>query len=44
MGIDTGVDLEALLEAGRIAQSFVGAELPSKVLKSGPRYAVSGSD
>lgn len=41
MGISTGVDLEALIEAGRIAQSFVGAELPSKVLKAGPRYAVS---
>jgi hydroxymethylglutaryl-CoA lyase len=40
MGIDTGVDLEALLDAGRIAQSFVGAELPSKVLKAGPRHVL----
>ena len=41
MGIATGVDLDALIEAGRIAQGFVGAELPSKVLKAGPRYVVS---
>ena len=43
MGIDTGVDLEKLLEAARIAQSFVAAELPSKVLKAGPRYEVTGA-
>ena len=40
MDIDTGVDLERLLEAGRIAQGLVGAELPGKVLKAGPRWAV----
>ena len=43
MGIDTGVNLEAWIEAGRVAQSFMGAELPSKVLKAGPRYAVSSN-
>jgi hydroxymethylglutaryl-CoA lyase len=43
MGISTGVDLDALIEAGRVAQSLVGAELPSKVLKAGPRYAVSSN-
>ena len=42
MGIDTGVDLERLLEAGRVAQSFIEAELPSKVLKAGPRWKVAG--
>jgi hydroxymethylglutaryl-CoA lyase len=41
MGIETGVNLEALIAAGRIAQEFVGSELPSKVLKAGPRYALS---
>lgn len=41
MGVDTGVDLHALLEAGRLAQGLVGAELPSKVLKAGPRNMVS---
>ena len=43
MGIDTGVDLEKLIEAGRIAQSVVPGDLPSKVLKAGPRYVVSAS-
>lgn len=37
MGIATGVDLTALLDAARIAQGFVQGELPSKVLKAGPR-------
>ena len=41
MGIDTGVNLDKLLEAGRVAQSFIEADLPSKVLKAGPRWAVS---
>jgi hydroxymethylglutaryl-CoA lyase len=38
MGIETGIDLDALLEAARIAQGFVGGELPSKVLRNGPRW------
>ncbi|WP_433612065.1 hydroxymethylglutaryl-CoA lyase [Dactylosporangium sp. CA-139114] len=37
MGYDTGVDLGALLEAARLAQEIVGRELPSGVLKAGPR-------
>ncbi len=37
MGISTGVDLGALLEAARVAQSFIRGPLPSKVLKAGPR-------
>jgi hydroxymethylglutaryl-CoA lyase len=40
MGISTGVDLEALLEAARVAQSLVEGRLPSKVLRAGPRSAV----
>jgi hydroxymethylglutaryl-CoA lyase len=38
MEIDTGVDLSALLEAGRVAQQIIAGELPSKVLRSGPRW------
>jgi hydroxymethylglutaryl-CoA lyase len=38
MGIDTGVDIYALLEAGRVAQEVITGELPGKVLKSGPRW------
>ncbi|MEA2451313.1 MAG: hydroxymethylglutaryl-CoA lyase [Actinomycetota bacterium] len=37
MDIDTGVDLGKLLDAGRVAQSFIKGELPSKLLKAGPR-------
>src|SRR5439155_19957170 len=37
LGIDTGIDLRKLLAAGRVAQEIVGRELPSGVLKAGPR-------
>ncbi|MDQ3876773.1 MAG: hydroxymethylglutaryl-CoA lyase, partial [Actinomycetota bacterium] len=37
MGIETGIDLDSLIEAGRLAQTFIKGELPSKVLKAGPR-------
>jgi hydroxymethylglutaryl-CoA lyase len=37
MGYDTGIDLKALIEAARLAQEIVGRELPSGVLKAGPR-------
>ncbi|MGH3736219.1 MAG: hydroxymethylglutaryl-CoA lyase [Micromonosporaceae bacterium] len=37
MGIDTGIDLDALVEAARLAQDIVGKELPSGVLRAGPR-------
>jgi hydroxymethylglutaryl-CoA lyase len=40
MEIDTGVDIYALLEAGRVAQEVITGELPGKVLKSGPRWDV----
>ena len=39
MGIETGVDLARLLDAARLAQSLVSGDLPSKVLKAGPRDA-----
>jgi hydroxymethylglutaryl-CoA lyase len=41
MGISTGVDLQRLLEAVRVAQGFVPGELPSKVLRAGPRWATT---
>jgi hydroxymethylglutaryl-CoA lyase len=37
MGIDTGIDLDALLEAARLAEELVGRRLPSGVLRAGPR-------
>ncbi|GAB7041371.1 MULTISPECIES: hydroxymethylglutaryl-CoA lyase [Catenuloplanes] len=37
MGIDTGIDLEKLLEAAALAEQITGRELPSGVLRAGPR-------
>lgn len=34
MGIETGIDLDKLVEASRLAATFVGHELPSKYLKA----------
>jgi hydroxymethylglutaryl-CoA lyase len=41
MGYETGIDLGALLEAARLAQEIVGRELPSGVLKAGPRVPIT---
>jgi isopropylmalate/homocitrate/citramalate synthase len=35
MGIDTGVDLDALIEVGRLAESIVGHVLPSELVHAG---------
>lgn len=35
MGVDTGVDLERLIEAGHIAEQIVGRPLPGKVHRAG---------
>ena len=37
MGIATGVDLDRLVEAGRVAESLVGRPLPGKVHQAGVR-------
>lgn len=37
MGVDTGVDLDALIEVAAQAEKLVGHELPSQVLRAGPR-------
>jgi hydroxymethylglutaryl-CoA lyase len=37
MGIETGIDLERLVEAGKVAESIVGRPLPGKVHQSGVR-------
>jgi hydroxymethylglutaryl-CoA lyase len=36
MDIDTGVDLEALLDAARLAERLLGRDLPGKILRAGP--------
>jgi hydroxymethylglutaryl-CoA lyase len=37
MGVGTGVDLDALIEVAEQAERIVGRELPSQVLRAGPR-------
>jgi hydroxymethylglutaryl-CoA lyase len=41
MGVDTGVDLDALIEAAAQAEKLVERELPSQVLRAGPRTRLS---
>jgi len=37
MGIETGIDLDALLDCARLAREIVGRDLPSALLHAGPR-------
>jgi hydroxymethylglutaryl-CoA lyase len=37
MGIETGIDLDRLVEAGRVAESLIGHPLPGKVHRAGVR-------
>jgi hydroxymethylglutaryl-CoA lyase len=37
MGVDTGVDLEAMIDVAAEAEQLVGRTLPSQVLRAGPR-------
>ena len=37
MGIDTGIDLDALIEVAEMAEKLLGRTLPSGVLRAGPR-------
>ena len=39
MGIDTGVDLDAVLDASRLVESLLGHPVSSQVAKAGPRWA-----
>jgi hydroxymethylglutaryl-CoA lyase len=39
MGVDTGVDLDALIDCAHLAQDIVGRELPGQVMRAGPRTA-----
>jgi hydroxymethylglutaryl-CoA lyase len=40
MGVDTGVDMDRLLEAARLAERLVDHPLNSQVSKAGPRWSV----
>lgn len=44
LGYDTGIDLEALMAAGRLAEELVGRQLPSQVLRAGPRTRTVPAD
>jgi hydroxymethylglutaryl-CoA lyase len=37
MGVETGIDLDAMIEAATLAERIVGHTLPSQVLRAGPR-------
>ncbi|WP_343447935.1 hydroxymethylglutaryl-CoA lyase [Micromonospora schwarzwaldensis] len=37
MGVDTGIDLDALIEAAELAEHLLAKKLPSGVLRAGPR-------
>jgi hydroxymethylglutaryl-CoA lyase len=43
MGIDTGIDLGALIEVARVAEGLVGRSLPSGVLRAGPRLPIGSA-
>jgi hydroxymethylglutaryl-CoA lyase len=41
MGYETGIDLDELVQVAALAQRIVGRELPSGVLRAGPRYRLA---
>ncbi|MDQ1706044.1 MAG: hydroxymethylglutaryl-CoA lyase [Frankiaceae bacterium] len=43
MGVDTGIDLDALLDVASTAERIVGRTLPSQVLRAGPRTRLAAS-
>jgi hydroxymethylglutaryl-CoA lyase len=43
MGVRTGVNLDSLIEAGRVAERVIGHRLPGKVHQAGPRLVRTAS-
>jgi hydroxymethylglutaryl-CoA lyase len=43
MGVDTGIDLDALVSCAQLASEIVGRELPSALLRAGPRTRIQSS-
>jgi hydroxymethylglutaryl-CoA lyase len=37
MGVATGIDLDAMIDAAADAEQIIGRQLPSQVLRAGPR-------
>ena len=44
MGIETGIDLAALIEVARDVERVMGRELPGQVMKAGPRLSLHRMD
>ncbi|WP_163578194.1 hydroxymethylglutaryl-CoA lyase [Halomonas faecis] len=44
LGLETGIDLEGMIEAARLASRSMGRELPAQVSKAGPRLATHDAD
>jgi hydroxymethylglutaryl-CoA lyase len=44
MGVRTGIDLDRVLDAARLAETLVGRPLNGQVSKAGPRWAMRGED
>jgi hydroxymethylglutaryl-CoA lyase len=44
MGVATGIDLDALIDAAAEAENLVGRQLPSQVLRAGPRTRTASRD
>jgi hydroxymethylglutaryl-CoA lyase len=42
MGVGTGIDLEAMIDAAATAERIIGRQLPSQVLRAGPRSRTVG--
>jgi hydroxymethylglutaryl-CoA lyase len=42
MGVDTGIDLDAMIAAAAAAERIIGRQLPSGVLRAGPRSRLAG--
>jgi hydroxymethylglutaryl-CoA lyase len=42
MGVSTGIDLDALIDAAADAERIIGRVLPSQVLRAGPRSRIIG--
>lgn len=42
LGVDTGIDVEALIDAAELAGELVGRPVPSRVAAAGPRTRLSG--
>ncbi|WP_299843973.1 hydroxymethylglutaryl-CoA lyase [uncultured Paracoccus sp.] len=43
-GVETGTDLDRLIEAAALAEHLVGRELPGQIMKAGPRLKTASMD